>query len=135
MVWAGPAAGRCNANDQSRPRIPAGLVVGRDLFLRHLLVANVSDGPLRAYWGGARLRPVAASGNMRRLVPCSILRRACAACISLRSRSLVSRALPLGFFGIRPIRCDGSDVECDWLFAGVSSAADSIRPLGRSLRD
>src|SRR6266566_1558029 len=74
----------------------AGLVVGRDLFLWHLLVAHLPDNPLCPYYGAARIRPVATSGHIRRSVPGSILCRARAHRSSLWSRSLVRRAAALG---------------------------------------
>src|SRR6266581_1221440 len=94
---AGSATGCSNANVQTRPCISFRLVVGRDLFLWHLLVAHLSDDPLCAYGGAARMRPVAASGHIRRSVPGSILCRARAHRFSLWSRRLVSRAAALGF--------------------------------------
>src|SRR6266436_8790316 len=72
MDWSGSLPGNHRQTVEGNPRPHVGLAVGRSLLLWNMLVAHVSDDPLRPYFclGGLSAFVVTDFGG--RAVPCSL---------------------------------------------------------------
>src|SRR5437868_326289 len=107
--------------------------MGNDLFLWNVLVAHVSDDPLRPHQGLVSISAVAVAHPSCRAVPCPWLRIRFTSHRSLRPDCVDYGSLPVGFIRLAALLNNGTGLECDWLFASFSSDDDSIGGVGRNL--
>src|SRR5258708_11173399 len=119
---------------ESGTRPHAGLVVGRDLLLWNVLVAYVSNDPLRPYPFSIGLSPFVLAHCFGRAVSSPLQLAAVSAGRSIGSWCSPGSATLMGYMRMGPLRGDRPIVECLGLFAGISPSADSIRKMGRCLR-
>src|SRR6266436_3430708 len=134
MGWLGtfPADRRSAPESGTRPR--ARLVVGRNLLLWNVLVADVSNDPLRPYPFSIGISSFAFAHCFGRAVSSPLQLAAVSAGPSIGSWYSPGGATTMGYMRMGPLRGNWPIVECLGLFAGISPSADSIRKMGRCLR-
>src|ERR1700716_267981 len=120
----------CRPTLESGTRTRAGLVVGRSLLLRNVLVARVSNDPLCAHFCSIGLSAFTVAYCIGRAVPCSLQLDAVSTCRSNWSRRTPGGADLMGYERMGSLRSNRPIMECDWLFAGISPFADSGGTVG-----
>ena len=111
------------------------LALGNDLLLWDVLVASLSDDSLRAIPGVDRLPTSSIADRFRSALSRARLRLGVATDSALRRNAAPDGASCMGDFRLDPLPGGGATLECDRLFAGVSSALDSTGALGWRLFD
>lgn len=111
------------------------LALGNDLFLWDLLVAGLSDDSLRAIPRVDRLPTSNFADRFRSALSCARLRPGVATDSALRRNDAPDGARCMGNFRLGPLPGRRATLECDWLFAGVSSNSDSASAVGWRLFD
>src|SRR6185369_7678746 len=89
-----------------------GLALRHDLLLWKLLVADVSDYSLRAYYCLAGLSDAAHADHSGRAVPGSFLQPACSRNPTLRPRGYLHCSIDLDFDRMVALRSNGPTMEC-----------------------
>src|SRR5258708_39981538 len=112
MDWLGALPPDRRATVKSGTRPHAGLVVGRNLLLWNVLVAHVSDDPLRPYFFSIGLSAFAVSHCLGRVVPCTLQLTAVSTGRSIRYRCNPGSAALMDYVRMGPLCRHRPIVEC-----------------------
>src|SRR6266576_1088016 len=119
MDWLGTFPPDRRPTAKSGTRAHAGLVVGRYILLWNVLVAHVSDDPLRPYSSSIGLSAFTVANCSGRVVPSALQLVIVSTGRSIRSQCGTGSAALMGHVRMGALRGNRPAVECVGLFAGI----------------